>query len=93
VEYDVWREGKNITHTSDLGGLHQDVTFKQTKGGGFGAEIGLLIPTALHISSQVFVAYHKWEVKDSDSQFDGVNYLIEPESETSVIQVGVGFDF
>ena len=56
AEMDVWREGKNTTHMSDLGGVYQDVEFKQTKGGGLGAEIGILIPNAARFNSHVFVS-------------------------------------
>jgi hypothetical protein len=93
AEADLWRGGKNTTHMSDLGGARTDVEFKQTKGAGFGGEIGLMIPNAMGFSTHIFAAYHKWTVNASDVQFDGVDYLTVPENSTVSYQGGIGISF
>lgn len=93
VEYDLWSKGKNKSYMSDVGATEKDVEFAQSSGSGYGAEVGLMIPSAMHFQTRVFVAYHRWDVKDSDAQFDGVYTLVQPRSTTTTLEGGVGLSF
>jgi hypothetical protein len=91
AEHDFWQKGWNKTHRSDVSAAAQDVEFKLGQGTGMGAEIGYVIPGAIH--TRIFVAYHKWDVKESDSQSDGTQSLVEPASNTTEVKAGIGFAF
>lgn len=90
-EQDLWKKGWNKSHMHDVNTSATDVEFTLGKGTGYGAEIGLFLPGLL--STRVFVAYHKWSVKESDSQSDGTQILTEPESHTTEVKAGLGLAF
>lgn len=89
----IWAKGKNKSYMSDVSALQKDVEFTQDSGSGYGVELGLLIPTAMGARTRIYVAYQRWEVKDSDTQFDGVYYLKEPKNNTTILQAGIGLSF
>lgn len=90
-EHDLWKKGWNKSHMSDVNASANDVEFTLGNGTGYGAEIGYLIPG--WIITRVFLAYHKWSVKESDVQSDGTQNLIEPNNNTTEIKVGLGLSF
>jgi len=91
VEHDIWQKGWNKSHMSDVNPAARDVEFKLGKGSGMGAELGYVIPGM--ITTRVFVAYHKWDVGESDVQSDGTQNLIEPKNNTTEIKAGIGLAF
>lgn len=90
-EHDLWKKGWNKSHMHDVNVAANDVEFTLGKGTGFGGEIGLVIPGAL--ATRLFLAYHKWSVKESDVQSDGTQSLIEPANNTTEMKVGLGLSF
>jgi hypothetical protein len=92
-ETDLWKGGKSTAFMSDTSRLRKDVHFKQSKGSGFGAELGCMIPTAAGLAARVFIAYHSWDIKASDVQNDGVDNLVEPDNTTTTLQLGIGLNF
>lgn len=92
LEHDIWQKGWNKSHMSDVNASARDVEFKLGTGTGFGVELGYLIPAG-SVTTRVFLAYHKWDVKESDIQNDGTQNLIEPKNNTTEIKVGLGLGF
>lgn len=92
VEHDIWKNGRNTSHMSDVNPAAQDVNFTLGKGTGFGVEIGYEIPSAM-VPTHVFVRYHRWSVKESDVQSDGTQLLVEPDNTTTILQGGIGLSF
>lgn len=89
VEYDHWLEGLNKSHMADVGGGRSDVELPQKTGMGYGLEVGwILAPMA-----QAFIRVHKWMVDPSETAFDGVDTLVEPENNTLTTTVGMGLVF
>ena len=88
-EYDHWLEGLNTSFMSDVGGGRQDIMMKQNDGGGIGLEVGRII-SASPISARIYLKYHKWDVDASETAFDGVQTLVEPENNTQTITLGIG---
>lgn len=91
-EHDIWQKGWNKSHMSDVNASARDVEFKLGTGTGFGVEMGYLIPAG-GVTTRIFVAYHKWDIKESDIQNDGTQNLIEPKNNTTEIKVGLGLGF
>jgi hypothetical protein len=91
-EHALWGKGWNKSHMSDTGGGRQDVEFELGKGTGMGFEIGVLLPTPA-FATHLFASYHKWTVKESNVQNDGVDSLVEPNNNTTTIQIGLGVAF
>lgn len=91
VEHDIWQKGWNKSHMHDVSAASNDVEFKLGDGKGYGAEIGYVIQGP--ISTRIFLAYHKWDVKESDIQWDGTQYLIEPKNNTTEVKLGLGIMF
>jgi hypothetical protein len=91
VEHDIWQKGWNKSHMSDVNAAANDVEFKLGKGTGFGFEVGYVIPGML--TTRLFMAYHKWDIKESDVQSDGTQNLIEPANNTTEIKAGIGLAF
>jgi hypothetical protein len=92
-ENDFWKGGKNTTFMSDVSSTRDDVRFNKIKGTGYGAEVGVIIPTAVGIDTRVFVSYHKWDIKESEDQSDGVANLSVPSNDTTTLQFGIGLIF
>ena len=92
AELDIWRGGKSRVYLSDLGGGEKDVELKQSEGTGYGAEVGVLIPNPL-FKTRIFAAYHRWNIKDSETLSDGVRNITEPKSTTITISGGIGIGF
>ncbi|MBX3021685.1 MAG: hypothetical protein KF799_08430 [Bdellovibrionales bacterium] len=92
VEHDVWLKGTNKSHMSDVTSTARDVEFTLGKGSGFGVEIGYMIPSPT-IYTRLFLRYHKWSVKQSDTQSDGIHTLVEPDNNTTLLQAGIGLGF
>ncbi len=93
AEWDWHFKGKNKTYMSDVNAAEHDVEFAQSSGSGYGAEVGVTIPTAMGFATHGFVAYHRWDIGDSDVQNDGVYNLMEPANHTTVIEGGIGVSF
>jgi hypothetical protein len=93
LETDIWRKGTNKTYMSDVNPAERDVEFSQTSGSGYGAEVGCLIPNPWGFFTRVFLAYHRWDVAESNMQNDGVLNLVEPKNNTVTIQAGIGLSF
>lgn len=91
-EQDLWSKGWNKSHMSDVSNSRRDVEFELGKGTGMGIELGLFAPTQGYIS-HLFVAYHKWTVKQSNVQNDGTSNLVEPDNQTETLQLGLGIVF
>lgn len=91
AEHDIWQKGWNKSHMSDVNASAHDVEFTLGDGSGLGLEIGYIVPGML--TTRVFVAYHKWDVKESDVQSDGTQNLIEPKNNTTEIKAGIGLAF
>jgi hypothetical protein len=92
VEDDIWRSGSDRVHMSDADPTRADVELTPDGGQGVGAEIGLFIPGAL-FRTHLYLSYHRWSVKASDTRNDGVADLQESSSTTSVLQGGIGVAF
>tara|TARA_B100001248_G_scaffold262731_2_gene261844 strand:+ start:14384 stop:15127 length:744 start_codon:yes stop_codon:yes gene_type:complete len=90
-EYDHWLEGLNTSYMSDTGGGRRDVELKQNDGKGMGLEIGWIIPAS--VQTKVYLRAHQWKVDASESAFDGVDNLVEPENETLSLRLGMGIIF
>lgn len=90
-EQDIWKKGWNKRQVSDVNPAASDVEFNLGKGNGYGAELGIVIPG--WVASRIFVAWHKWTVKESDVQNDGTQNLTEPDNNTTEIKGGLGFSF
>ncbi len=91
-EHDIWQKGWNKSHMSDVNASARDVEFTLGTGTGMGVELGYLL-FAGTVATRIFVAYHKWDVKESDVQSDGTQNLIEPKNNTTEIKVGLGLGF
>lgn len=91
-EQDLWSKGWNKSHMSDVSNTRHDVEFTLGKGSGMGFEVGLFVP-AQGFVSHLFVAYHKWAIKQSNVQNDGTSNLVEPENQTETLQFGLGLVF
>lgn len=91
VEHDIWQRGTNKTHMSDVNPAARDVEFKLGDGSGMGVEIGYVIPGM--VTTRIFAAYHKWDIKESDVQSDGTQDLVEPKNSTTEIKAGIGLAF
>lgn len=92
LEHDQWGKGTNTSHMSDVNAAAHDVDFTLGKGSGLGVEIGYVIPSAV-CATRLFLRYHKWSVKQSDVQSDGTQNLVEPENNTTLVQLGIGLGF
>lgn len=92
IEQDIWQKGWNKSHMHDVNASAHDVEFTLGKGTGMGAELGYMFPSGTMVS-RVFIAYHKWDVKQSDVQNDGTQNLIEPKNNTTEVKVGIGLGF
>ena len=62
---------------------------KQNDGGGIGLEVGRVISSS-PLSARIYLKYHKWSGDDSETAFDGVQTLVEPENNTETITLGIG---
>ncbi len=92
IVQDIWQKGWNKSHMSDVNAAANDVEFKLGSGNGLGAEIGYMFHSGA-VATRVFIAYHKWDVKESNIQNDGTQNLIEPKNNTTEIKVGIGLGF
>lgn len=91
IEHDVWQKGWNKSHMRDVNPAARDVEFTLGAGTGMGVEIGYMFQGT--VSTRIFAAYHKWDVKESDVQSDGTQLLIEPKNNTTEVKVGIGLGF
>lgn len=93
VEQDLWTRGTSAVSLSDVSSSHKDVNFALGKGGsGLGVELGMYIP-GMFFSTHIYASYHKWNVKASDTQNDGVKDLSIPDNNTTILQGGIGISF
>jgi hypothetical protein len=94
AEYDFWKQGKSTYQMADSGtpGV-TDVGLKTSGGSGYGGELGFLLPASGGITTLLYVAYHHWEIKESDRQSDGIQTVSQPKNTLDTLQAGVGLDF
>lgn len=92
LEYRIWGQGRNVSTLSDVSTARSDVELTQDNGMGYAIEVGYEIPRE-KVSFRIFFAYDYWSVADSNVQFDGVDFLFEPENNTQTYLLGGGIIF
>ncbi|MFH0888174.1 MAG: hypothetical protein V1871_03085 [Planctomycetota bacterium] len=94
LEYDVFRQGKQISHLSDLDPGLNDVTNAQKHGYGYRASIKLQSPDQKTVIA-LFTKY--WNIKKSENKtiyYDGDAYVLyEPKNNSNEIGITVGWKF
>jgi hypothetical protein len=89
AEYKSFLGGVNKSFMSDTSSSRSDVEMDQENGRGYHLEGGVLIPFQL-VKVKVTLKYEKWNIEDSETSNDGVDTLIEPKNNTSLISLNIG---
>jgi len=91
-EYRFWGVGKNVSTLSDVSASRNDIELTQNEGFGYAVEVGFRFPIG-QFQSRVFFNYDYWKVDQSDVQFDGVDFLVEPDNNSHIYTFGAGLIF
>jgi hypothetical protein len=92
AEYKSFLGGENKSFMSDTGGGRRDVKMDQENGRGYHLEAGVLIPIAM-ITTKVTLKYEKWNIEDSKTANDGVDTLVEPKNNSTLMSLNIGLIF